>query len=533
MRNNNRGKRSEKKGKTVVFVAFEEQDNLGIGYIASAAINAGFQVRIIDFRLGEEAILANLIRLDPISIGFSIIFQHHIDRFRHLISYLRENGISCHFCAGGHYPSLRYGDLLDMIPELDSVVLFEGEITFVELVRALVNEAPWKTIKGIAYRNNGSSVVNALRPLVRDLDRFSPPVRLPLQEYAFGKKFATLLAGRGCVNNCYFCSIREFYSKPPGPVKRIRRPEMVVREMELLHEEKDCSIFLFQDDDFPVMHKKNKDWIENFCNLLVDKKLDRKILWKINCRPDEVNYETFSRLKDHGLFLVYLGIESGTDEGLRRMKKRITVDTNLKAVSILNVLGIRYDYGFMLFEPASTFQSVIDNLTFLERLCGDGSSPVTFCKMLPYAETQVEGALKSEGRLRGLPGNEDYEFLDRSLNLLYDLMAWSFGDWIGDHDGFLNLARWARYYLAVYKKYFPVDVRFMRLERKVCEIIARGNLYFVNAARSMVSLYDRNLSRFETLETKALTLAREVHHTHSGFCKEITPVMNELESLPY
>lgn len=531
MKNNNGGRGPAKTRKMVVFVAFEEQDNLGIGYIASALINAGFEIRIVDFRVGEEAILAHVLSLDPIAVGFSIIFQHHIDRFRDLLSYLRENGITCHFCAGGHYPSLRYTELLDMIPELDSVVLFEGEVTFVELVSALAARSDWKATQGIAYRENGSHMVSSLRPLVRDLDRFSPPVRLPLQEYAFGKKYATLLAGRGCVNNCYFCSIREFYAKPPGPIKRVRRPEMVVREMELLHDEKGCSIFMFQDDDFPVMYKKNKGWIENFCNLLADTKLDQEILWKINCRPDEVDRETFARLRDHGLYLVYLGIESGTDEGLRLMKKRITIDTNLKAVSILKELGILYDYGFMLFDPASTLQSVLDNLAFLDRLCGDGTSPITFCKMLPYAETQVERALKAEGRLRGSPGNEDYDFLDKRLNLLYDLMAASFGDWIGDHEGLLNLARWARYYLAVYKKYFPVDNRFRGLEQSIREIIARSNLYFVNTASAMVSLFESELSGVDTYNANALT--EDVRHNHTLFCEQLNEAMNDMENLPH
>jgi len=216
---------------------------------------------------------------------------------------------------------------------------------------------------------------------------------------------------------------------------------------------------------------------------------------------------------------------------LRFMKKHISVDTNLKAVSILKELGILYDYGFMLFDPASTFQSVLDNLTFLERLCGDGTSPITFCKMLPYAETQVEKALKAAGRLRGGPGNEDYDFLDKRLNVLYGLMASSFGDWIGDHDGFLNVARWARYYLAVYGMYFMADDRFRKLEQDVREIITRSNLYFVNTARAMISLCDSQSTQHFSVD--ANTLAESVRHHHSLFREEITRIMGDLERLPH
>ena len=516
--------------KPVVLVAFEEQDNLGVGYIASALLEAGFMIKIIDFRVGEAAILANLLQLDPLAVGFSIIFQHHIDKFKALLSYLRENGISCHFCAGGHYPSLRHRELLDYLPELDSVVLFEGEITFVKLAQALAAGRDWKRTAGIAYLEKGAHKVRPLRPLVSDLDDFSPPVRLPLREYAFGKKYATLLAGRGCVNHCSFCSIREFYSAPPGPVKRIRRPEMVAREMELLHREKDCSVFMFQDDDFPVTYQK-KEWIREFCAFLEEKGLHRKILWKINCRPDEVDRETFTFLKEHGLFLVYLGIESGTDEGLRLMKKRITVDTNLRAASILKELGILFDYGFMLFDPSSTFPKVRENLAFLKRLCGDGSSPVTFCKMLPYAETQVEKELKAQGRLKGNAGNEDYDFLDKRLNSLYGLMAESFSDWVGDHDGLLNLARWARYFLFLYQKYFPASPRFLAVEKETREIISRSNLYFVDASRKMISLFDSDRPFTDIPHARALQ--KDVGRKHKQFSSALNRVITKIENLPH
>jgi len=142
--------------KPVVFVAFEEQDNLGVGYLASILMEEGFPVRIVDFRVGAEAIRVQLRQLDPLVVGFSIIFQHYIDQFRDLIEFLRSDGFSCHFAAGGHYPSLRFRDLLDLIPELDSVVLFEGELTFLELVRALAAGQEWRGLRGLAYKKMGA-----------------------------------------------------------------------------------------------------------------------------------------------------------------------------------------------------------------------------------------------------------------------------------------------------------------------------------------------------------------------------------------
>ena len=231
--------------------------------------------------------------------------------------------------------------------------------------------------------NDGLLVNNQLRPLEPDLDVFPFPVRSEIKEYALDKKYATILAGRGCIYNCIYCNTRAFFSQPPGPIKRIRNPIRVAEEIEYLHKEKDCSVFLFEDDDFPVILRNKSEWVNEFCKALRDKDLTGKILWKINCRPDEVHLESFELMRQHGLFRVFIGIEDGTDSGLIKMTKQLTVSDNLRGVNILKKLGIGIDFGFMLFHPSTTYNSFRENLQFLELICGDGYMPVTYLKMMP------------------------------------------------------------------------------------------------------------------------------------------------------
>jgi len=118
-----------------------------------------------------------------------------------------------------------------------------------------VERYPWNCLSKQCIEHSQSSASPRKRS-----DNFPPPVRYPVRQSVLGKKIATIMAGRGCVFDCSFCSIREFYSKPPGPAKRVRRPEMVAREIELLYNEMGCSIFMFQDDDFPVAKKTGSEW---------------------------------------------------------------------------------------------------------------------------------------------------------------------------------------------------------------------------------------------------------------------------------
>ncbi len=517
-------------GERILFVAFQEQDNLGVGYLASVILQAGFRPVLVDFRAGRETVLREIQRHNPLVVGFSIIFQYHISDFGDLVSYLRESGVGSHFSAGGHYPSLRPEELMRRLPGLDSVVLFEGEHTFLELVQRLSADLDWAGIPGLAWQRNGTVVTNPLRPLEVDLDVFPPPVRPPLKSYVLGRKFATILASRGCLYDCSFCSIRQFYSRPPGPIKRIRRPEMVVKEMDLLHKEKGCCIFMFQDDDFPVATRQGVEWVSTFCRLLRESGLAGHVLWKINCRPDEVDARIMRMMRDTGLFLVYLGIESGTDAGLKLMNKHMSTEVSKRAVEILKELEIGYDFGFMLFDPSTTCRSLLENLDFLEAICGDGSSPITFCKMLPYAGTRIEQVLSEQGRLWGDAGREDYDFAEAGMNRLYCFLVDCFSDWIGTHDGLLNLSRWANYYLWVYRKYFPERPLLREWVQTVTEVTRDGNLFFLNVVRQSVDLFfgiREGHNILDELEHIRTTVS-DMHRSQRG---KLLRVIDEIECL--
>jgi radical SAM superfamily enzyme YgiQ (UPF0313 family) len=475
---------------SVVFVAFEERENLGIGYMHAVLSEAGYEVGIIDVRKDKAEILKELLELNPVLVGFSVIFENHIYDFQELIEYLRVNGIQSHFTAGGHFASLRPADLFEIAPSLDSMVRFEGEHTILDLANHLQQDKDWKKVVGISYRNKEALVNNQLRPLEPDLDAFPLPFRPEMKEYALDNKYATLLAGRGCIYNCVFCDIREFYGQAPGPVKRIRKPEKVVEEMEYLHKEHDCSVFLFQDDDFPVLTNRSSAWVQEFCKALQDKKLAGKILWKINCRPDEIDTELFELMKAHGLFKVYLGIEDGTDAGLQKMNKRLKVSDHNEGIQILKELGISIDYGFMLFQPSSTYNLVNENLAFLEHICQDGYMPVFFLKMMPYLATRIEKELREEGRLKGRPGFLDYDFNEHSMDDYYFFVSESFGTWFHDSGGLSNYSKWVINYITVFNFFHGSSPEIERLTDSILLQVADSNHFLIKTMKELSALFE-------------------------------------------
>src|SRR5260370_39400834 len=117
-------------------------------------------------------------------------------------------------------------------------------------------------------------------------------------------------------------------------------------------------------------------------------------------------------MRGAGLFLVYMGIESGVDQGVEILFKQVTVQQSLDAVATLKRLGVAFAYGFMLFDPSSTVGSIRENVCFLRRIVGDGSAPAVFSRMLPYGGTPIRDQPAKEGRLRGAPAHSAHELLD-------------------------------------------------------------------------------------------------------------------------
>jgi anaerobic magnesium-protoporphyrin IX monomethyl ester cyclase len=426
--------RARDTSRTVMLIGFQRHSNLGIGYLAATLQRWGYRVEVFDFEADRNQILQAARSADPVLIGFSLIFQSYITWFGSLVTYLRENGVTCHFTMGGHFPSLSYERTLHLVPELDSVVRFEGEETLLELVDCLSTGGDWHEITGIAYRTDGPTIATPMRHLIDDLDSLPYPVRSFRRNAILGRHATSMLASRGCARTCSFCSIHMFYRTAPGKVVRTRRPAEVVAEMRSLLEEHGISIFMFQDDDFPLFGPVWHRWTREFLSELHRNRLPGRAVWKINCRADAVDPELFVEMRQAGLYMVYMGLESGTDEGLRTLHKQMTVEQNIRAVRIMKNIGALFEFGFMLLDPSSTFDSVRANVNFMRTIVGDGYAGATFGRMVPYDGTPIKDDLERAGRLKGDVCRPDYDFLDprlddfyREISHIIDVTGWTHG----------------------------------------------------------------------------------------------------------
>lgn len=455
----------------VVLVGFEDQDNLGLRYLSGRLKEAGHETRIVAFGSGAAPILEACRAMAPQVVGFSLIFQYMVPQFRAVIGELRAAGVTAHFTMGGHYASFEPEALLTAIPQLDSVVRYEGEDALLELTERLASGASWVGTAGVAHRApDGVGFIHGPARAGRDnLDELPWPDRDDINYGDRSTPIASMLGSRGCPWVCSFCSIITFYEGNGTKGRRRRDPARVVDELEYLHRERGVEVILWQDDDFLAGGPVAVRWAHAVAAEAMRRGLHHGLRWKLSCRSDEVTHPTIAPLVDAGLAHVYLGVESGDEESLKHFNKRLKPDVHLRARDVMRACGVTFDFGFMLLEPWSTIETVRGNVRFLREFVGDGSSPATFCRMLPYVGTAAQQQLRAEGRFYEHDLQADYDFLDPRLDVYYEWMLRTFDARNFTRAGTLNLLRILQFQ-ANLRKADP------KLDAAVRSIIAANNM---------------------------------------------------------
>lgn len=462
----------------ILLIGYEEGENLGLRSIAAFLNMHGINVWIEPYgRSSNERILSRILEAKPKIVGFSLIFQRMLYDFGDFISYLRQNGVRTHFTMGGHFPSVDYRGTLETISGLDSVVRCEGEETLLDLYRRIEQPGLWSQIKGLAYRKNGEVTVTPPRPLIQNLDSLPFPIRNKITRTHRGLGICSILSSRGCYYDCSFCSIKQFYSRSHGPNRRTRSVSNVVQEMEQLFHEHGIRIFIFEDDDFLTKTQRQRQWGNDFIKELKKRKIGDQIIWRISCRVDDVDAELIKGMMEVGLISIYIGIESGNNQGLSTYNKHYTVNDIYETINLLQEIKIQYEFGFMLLNPDSTLATVREDISFLKEIGSTGQAVVNFTKMLPYAGTPIANRLENEGRLEGTIASPDYKYQDPKLDLLQLFFTQAFHFRNFDNNGLVERLRHIKFDSIVLEKFYSDKYETHFYSQTIRDLIRESNAH--------------------------------------------------------
>jgi radical SAM superfamily enzyme YgiQ (UPF0313 family) len=226
---------------------------------------------------------------------------------------------------------------------IDFVFVGEYELTALELSKKFNSPKTYKKILGLAFKNKGKIIINSRRPLL-DVDKLPLPARhfLPMERYNEGSGAEVpnqqLLSSRGCPFQCIFCSWPQtLYNRKV----RFRSSKPVIDEMEMLIEKYKPKELYFDDDSFSI----SNNHILGIVNEM--EKRDLKFPWSCMCHA-KIPQDVLEKMVKNGLVGVKFGIESASQEVLKKNKKNLDLDEVVNFVKRCKKLGLRTFATFMV-----------------------------------------------------------------------------------------------------------------------------------------------------------------------------------------
>ena len=358
------------------------------GILSAIVEQKGGQVGILDLNALRDNYGGNLVPnkkiIDEISsekwdlIGIGGLTSTYA-RIKQLSPLIRKCAPDSLFIAGGGWSTYNPIEILQLVPELNLIVLGEGEETFSELYDEInKGSSDFEKINGLCFREKNNELkFTGPRALISDLNTIPFPSYDLMETEIYFKysSFALSLASfnskrrvstvweRGCPRGCTFCShngmsridLQNIYGegdrKAGEKLVRISdkendtfqlparwpTPEYAVNNVKLLVDKFDVDFISILDENMT----SNLKWTKEFCDLYVSEGLDKTVKWgTLGDAPSvAVKPEIVQTMKDAGCEYISFGFESASDKvlnediqkGQLRKHLQITIDTIKKA----------------------------------------------------------------------------------------------------------------------------------------------------------------------------------------------------------
>jgi len=337
---------------------------LGLCYIASTLESKGITTKIIDMDLGNID-LAELrqitLDLDPDIIGITSLTcnRNNAINVARAVKSSKQDAIVIY---GGVHATFMHREILETVPEIDIVVLYEGEYTMCDIIDSIEEGRTLGCVEGITYRDEGKIITNSLRQRIENLDALPLPALHLLEpsiENYIGKgkrRGLPMITTRGCPFECIFCSTTALH----GRKYRTRSVTNVVDEIEYLQKRYNLNVISFVDDNFTMQN----DRIFDLCNEIKQRNLI--IEWGCSTRVDLLSEDLLKAMKSAGCGNIFFGIESASQEVLDTIKKGFNIDRAKKIVRLAESIGIKTHCSFIIGLPNETVESLNKMVDFVQ-----------------------------------------------------------------------------------------------------------------------------------------------------------------------
>ena len=429
---------------------------LALVTIASHLDPARYEVVIIDGRLEKDPVAAVAARLDgALCLGVTVLTGAPIGDAVRISRAAKALRPDLPIVWGGWHPSMFGRECLGEAC-VDVTVQGQGEATFVEILDRLERGEPLAGCLGCTFRaEDGEAVVNPPRPLL-GLEQFRPHdfslIDVPRYYELKGKRQLDYISSQGCAFRCAFCADPFVYNRKWTGLS----PERMGEEIEALWRRYRFDDVNFQDETFFTY----ADRVEAVADEFIARKLP--ITWAATMRADQgarMTEEVFAKCKCSGLRRVLIGVESGSQEMMDRIKKDIKLEQVFFSAERCLRHGVAVNFPFIVGFPEESDESIQATLAVVKRLRAmspDFQTPIFYFK--PYPGTSITQEAVAKGF--SLPCDLD-EWTD------FDFVG-SIGPWVSA-EKYRLIERFKFYQQVAFDHVRPWKRPLQRLARWRCE----------------------------------------------------------------
>tara|TARA_B110001454_G_scaffold218326_1_gene245974 strand:- start:38 stop:1687 length:1650 start_codon:yes stop_codon:yes gene_type:complete len=379
--------------------AIVEKKGGDVGILDLNALRMNYDGNIVPSNVIVEEISSE--KWDIVGIGGLTTTYKRIKQLAPLIRKCCPDSL---FIGGGGWSTYNPDEILELIPELDLIVIGEGEETFSELYDNVSdNQTDFRGIAGLCLRETNELYFTAPRALIPDLNTIPYPsydlfeneiyfkyssIPMSVESYNAQRRFSVVWE-RGCPRGCTFCShngmsridLQNIYGSGDRlkGEKRVRKideeegtfqlparwpsPQYAVDNIKLLVDKYDCDFISIMDENMT----SNLKWTKEFCTLYMDEGLDKILKWgTLGDAPSVATKPSIIKtMQDAGCAYISFGFESASDRVLNEDIQKGQLRSHLQTtINTLKEVGMTPITTFMIGNPTEDINDLMETVDF-------------------------------------------------------------------------------------------------------------------------------------------------------------------------
>ena len=378
---------------------------VGLLYLASYVrrFHTEIKIDIIDpdiFSGTFDEFINAIVQKKPDIIGISV-FSHMLNPTKRMVSILKEMVPKSDIVVGGPHINSVSEKALTQLPNVEFGICGEGERGLLEFCRQLFSDgmvvSP-EAIPGLVYRSD-SKVFNTQNTYNDNLDEFDPldfelinindyfSLGSPMGLFRRGNHVAQIITTRGCPFPCTFCA------SPLNMGKKVRKRSTmsIVNEIENIISLGGDEIHIM-DDNFTL----DRDHVISLCKEIFSRQINISFCMPNGVRLDWLDDEMLVWMKKAGWYHLGFGIEVGSDEALKNIRKGITMAEIKEKIAMVKKTGFTTTGFFILGLPHDNLDTMRETAGTPDKL---GLDMASFGNYTPLPGTQIYDKLIKEGEI--------------------------------------------------------------------------------------------------------------------------------------